>query len=224
MLQTKYMAFAFAALVAGCASTLSPAPVANEVAGRGEGAMVQANGVKMVARASAWEGVPSNLAAKLTPMLVTISNDSEVPVRVRYNELMLVVPEGRVYKALPPFQIDGQLAQRTIAPLYPPSRFSYAPYFSPFIPGATIYSGAFPYHRPYWDRYATVLRTVNLPSDDMLARAMPEGVIEPGGEVRGFVYFPGVGGDVEPVRLRADLVNAETGEMLVPLAIPFVVG
>lgn len=57
-----------------------------------------------------------------------------------------------------------------------------------------------------------------------LARALPEGVIEPGGKVSGFVYFPGVGADVKRVRLRADLVNAQTGETLVPLALPFVVG
>lgn len=225
MLPNKLTALIAVAALVGCSSTstLTPAPGANEVTGRGEGAIARAAGVEMVARAGAWHGDPSNLAQRLTPMMVTIRNDSGQPIRIRYNELMLVTPMGTVYKALPPVDINAAVSQRYTV-VYPPSHFRYAPYYSPLLHGVPIYDRSFAYHRPYWDRYGTVMRKVELPTLDMLQRALPEGVLETGGVVSGFVYFPGIGANVNQVNVRADLMNAETGQRLTTLAIPFQVG
>lgn len=225
MLPNKLTALIAIAALVGCSSTstLTPAPTANELAGPGQGAIVRGAGVEMVARAGAWQGDPSNLSQRLTPMMMTIRNDSGQPIRIRYNELMLVTPKGTVYKALPPIDINATVNER-ITVVYPPSRFRYAPYYSPFIPGVPIYEYPFTYHRPYWDRYGTVMRKVQLPTSDMLQRALPEGVLEAGGVVSGFVYFPGIGDDIEQVNVRADLMNAQTGQRLTTLAIPFRVG
>ncbi len=59
---------------------------------------------------------------------------------------------------------------------------------------------------------------------DMLARALPEGVLQPGSRVSGFLYFEGVGAGVKQVRLIAEFPNPQCGAPVARLAIPFVVG
>lgn len=60
-----------------------------------------------------------------------------------------------------------------------------------------------------------------LPTRDMLRRALPEGVLEDGGSVAGFVYFQNVSGREHSVTLRARLVDARTGEQFGTLDIRF---
>lgn len=207
---------------AGCTSTLTPAPAANEISGRGEGATIASNGVRMTARADAWEGTPQTLHRHVTPMRVTIVNEGAVPVRIAYNQFRLVGDSGRRYSALPPFQIEGDARTALGAPLYPPTGFGYAPYVRPYYSSVPIYP--FEPNVGYWNRYGSVMRTVDLPTTDMLRKALPEGVLQPGGEVTGFLYFEGVGPDVDRVQLRANFRNPRTGSNVTRLATPFVVG
>ncbi|MCD6680992.1 MAG: hypothetical protein LT102_10120 [Burkholderiaceae bacterium] len=217
--------FALAALLAlgGCADTLNPAPMAAEVIGPAKGAIERDHGIVMVARAGVWDGVPRNLEQRLTPMLITLKNEGRVPVRIDYSQMMLVTPKQMVLRALPPLQVDGTVTQ-ALTPLWRPIGFAYAPYWRPFVGGAPIWTGPFPHDPLYWNRYGPVLREVNLPTLDMLQRAMPEGVLQPGGQVTGFVYFPGVDDDIEQVRLRVDLAAADDGKRHARLMIPFAVG
>jgi hypothetical protein len=55
----------------------------------------------------------------------------------------------------------------------------------------------------------------------MLRRALPEGTLEPGGTVTGFIYFQGVSEREGSVTLQARLVDARTGEQFGTLSIPF---
>jgi hypothetical protein len=63
-------------------------------------------------------------------------------------------------------------------------------------------------------------RAWELPSREMLALALPEGVLEPGQRVAGFVYFERVPRDVSVVRLTAPLVDARSGESLGVVGLP----
>lgn len=207
---------------AGCATeTLSPAPAANQLAG--EGAITVEQGIHLIARADAWDGKPRDLHRQVTPMRVTVINESAAPIRINYNKFRLVSANGRRFSALPPFQIDGQVANR-IGMQYAPVGFGYAPYLSPYLASGGVFNGPYVTNRPYWDRYAPVLRTVNLPTQDMLQKALPEGVLLPGGRVSGFLYFEGVASGVERVRLIADFPNHQTGSRVARLTIPFTVG
>lgn len=217
-------AAACAVVATGCANTLTPAPAANEVAGRGEGAVATDQGVRLVARADAWQGTPRNLQQQLTPMLVTIVNESAAPVRISYNKFRLVSDAGRRYSALPPFQIDGKVANRIGTAYYAPVGFNYAPYLSAYMATGGTWKSPYVTNQLYFDRYAPVMRTVNLPSTDMLQKALPEGVLQPGGRVTGFLYFEGVGPGTGQVRLIADFPNQQTGQRVTRLAIPFKVG
>lgn len=98
--------------------------------------------------------------------------------------------------------------------------------------------------------YGSTSRSVQLPTRDMLLAALPEGFLEPGGRVEGFVYFS-LGDEAlqaalkraqtfsstengstrrgttpkeaaPPARLTVTVVHSETGETLGEMSIPFV--
>jgi hypothetical protein len=62
-----------------------------------------------------------------------------------------------------------------------------------------------------------------LPTQDMVKRALPEGRLENGGTIAGFLYFQGVADRERQVILQAQLMDANTGEGLGELSIPFYV-
>jgi hypothetical protein len=53
----------------------------------------------------------------------------------------------------------------------------------------------------------------------MVAKALPEGVLRPGGRIEGFLYFD-EGFDSERATFQLDLVDAETSRQLGMAAIP----
>jgi hypothetical protein len=55
----------------------------------------------------------------------------------------------------------------------------------------------------------------------MVALAVPEGTVQPGGELTGFLYFEEVPGDVPDALFTMELVNARTGEPIDTIEIPF---
>lgn len=95
---------------------------------------------------------------------------------------------------------------------------------SPHFAGVPIYDGKYVTNPGYWDRFGPLMRAVELPTSDMLRKGLPEGVLEPGGRVTGFLYFEGIGPDVDRVRLLADFPDAVTDERVTRLGIPFEVG
>ncbi len=58
----------------------------------------------------------------------------------------------------------------------------------------------------------------------MISMAMPEGVLEPGGSIAGFLYFEDVEDtDIQQVDFTVALVDADTEEGIGTARIPFVV-
>lgn len=113
-----------AVLAGACAPAveLEPAPRANEIeAGPGEGAAAVEAGVRMVARVDAWDARPEDLDEEVTPVLVTISNGSTVPLRIRYNEFQLVSASGQRFAAMPPFLLEGEVSVPVTTPLRSPA-------------------------------------------------------------------------------------------------------
>jgi hypothetical protein len=73
-----------------------------------------------------------------------------------------------------------------------------------------------------WDPYYAPPRIIEpLPTRDMVRKALPEGTLESGGSVDGFLYFPEVSDRAQHVELTARLVDANTGEAFGTLRIPF---
>jgi hypothetical protein len=211
-----------AVALTGCASTpeLVPAPNAQPAPpGPGKGAVAEVRGVTVIARSDAWSGFPPDLD-RVTPILVTIENDGAVPVRIRYNEFSLEAPStGASYAAIPPFDVRGTEVE-------PITRLGYrgfwvAPYYAPYYPGLRPYYGAFPFDQYYYDQYYPTWVNIELPTGDMVQKALPEGVLDPGGRVTGCLYFRKVKRGAGTVEFTDKLVNAATGAALGTIRIPF---
>jgi hypothetical protein len=167
-------------------------------------------GVQMVLRTQAWTGYPRGLEDLLLPLRVGIVNNSPHRLRLNYDAFTLRSSEGISYASLSPYEIQSPY-RRFVAPLgtpltpfyYPPvdrwNRFDFEPYYD-------MYYG---YPGPF-------------PSGDMLDRAIPEGILEPNGSIRGFLYFPRISKDGYPLRFRALLIDADTGRTFGEIEIPLV--
>lgn len=81
----------------------------------------------------------------------------------------------------------------------------------------------YPYPYPYyWGPYPNYYQ-VPIPSQDMVNHALPEGVVEDGGRVNGFLYFQRVVGRETRLRFEARFVDAATNEPVATVRIPLAV-
>lgn len=219
---------AAAALAGGCASTteLEPAPSASTL---GEDVAVTTEaGVRMRVVTDAWPGA-SGVTDDVTPVRVRIENNAQVPLRIRYSELVLVGPEGERYRALPPYRVDGAVVrpepEAAYAPIEEPG-FDYegymvAPAYAPIYTGLNPVTGPFLMDPLYYETYYSYWEQTELPTQDMLQLALPEGVLAPGGSVNGYLYFEKVPEERQlELSYRADLVNARTEQVFAELEIP----
>ncbi|MDC0723106.1 hypothetical protein [Nannocystis bainbridge] len=215
----RRLSFAGAALLA-CAGTLEPAPESRRVPGLAGSAFDEDAGVELIAIADAWRGYPAELGELVTPLLVTITNRGRRPVELRYEHFALVTRAGVRFAALPPVIVPG-VAYAPVDLVYPPMGFGLAPYLSPWYPALSVWGGSFPFRPDYYGDCYTACQHAPLPDSELLQRALPEGVLSPGGRITGFLYFEELA-DVRHVDLVAELFDPTTGERIGGLDIPFV--
>jgi hypothetical protein len=176
-------------------------------------AVVTTGGVTLEVDTEAWRGEPSRFD-KVLPVLVRITNDGEVPLRIRHTDFALVTRSGERVPATPPFDLKATETV-TVDPVIDPFdiRYRYPIGFFRFGPYGRLGFVGYPY--PYgFDDYRR-LRPVELPTPDMVAGALTETVVEPGDRVTGFLYFVDDDDVVDldnegPVEFEAQLINAET--------------
>ncbi|HYH98777.1 hypothetical protein [Hyalangium sp.] len=221
--------------MAGCIpeAQLQPRPDARSLAGEPSAAIAETAGVRLIADGAAWSGHPGNLERRLTPVEVRMENHSGRPLSIRYNLFDLVGESRFHYAALSPMLMEeaNDSEPRCVA--------TYVPRYSWQL-GATWgwgprrgWRGGYPgrpwwqnpYYDPFYDPFYGPRSYVRceepLPTQDMLARALPEGSLESGGTVDGFLYFQGVADRERQVILQARLVDGNTGEPFGELRIPF---
>lgn len=229
------------ALALGCATegTLTPGPGAQLLPGSDTTAFAERAGVQVQVDGAAWRGEPGELARLLTPVNVAIDNRSGRKLRIAYRDFSLVGASGFRYPAMAP--LPGQMAvsaadapQGTVvlaqhparpaprrAP--PPPRFRHrhfyvAPHVRPWYPGFHVWPHFFFFDA---DAYRRSNWPAALPTDDMISLGLPEGVLEDGGHVEGFVYFQGVARREAQVHFELQLVEAETEQALGVMVVPF---
>lgn len=227
MMMTTLAVTAMATLGCSRGLDLAPAATADRVVGLDDAARAASNDVEVVVQADDWPGdAPIDMA--VTPLRVRIENRGDIPVRIRYADFELVGSSGETYRALPPYKIEGVVPRMvgTYDPIYPSIDyygFGVAPPYSPVYPGMRAFSGPFDYYPGYYDNYYRDWQ--DLPTTDMLVRAIPEGVLQPGGHIEGYLYFQPVDADEETsIRFVSELVDADTGGEVARLTVPFVVG
>lgn len=240
-MRVTFAAIAAAGLLAGCADRVSlmPAPSATAVPVQGEatGAVETVSGVRVAVISREWPGT-AQISEAVTPLKVDIRNNSNSPVAVRYSEFRLTTPDGRVYSALPPVAIDATVPSTLAAPATPrlapgfspitlpgftATGFGVSPMYSPLYPGYPVAGGPFAYDPLYYGNAGTYWRSVDLPTVAMARMALPEGVLQPGGQMQGYLYFQEVDPNVDSLRFRMDVVNAGQGNEMGTIEIPFLV-
>jgi hypothetical protein len=193
---------------------LEPAGGVPVVPGRRDVAEAATDGVTVTATGDSWKGDPPGLGSLFTPVRITIENHSGRALRVTYRDFSLSGASGFQYPAIRPIRARGTLsapeatssaARPTYADVYPavedwPGPVVYPPY------EYHGFDGSWPEH---------------LPTQDMLSRALPEGLLQDGGKVSGFVYFRSVTERESAVELGMTLAEATDGRAFGRIAIPF---
>ena len=205
---------------------LEPAAGATLAPGRLNVAELSAAGVTVNVTGDSWKGDPQDLGTLFTPVRVTLENHSGKTLRVSYRDFTVAGGSGFNYAAIPPMKARGTLGARE-APS-PSVRlagwehrgFYVAPHYSYLYPGLEPWPGMFGYDPLYYDNFYSRWPE-RLPTQDMLSEALPEGVVQDGGSVSGFVYFQSVTGRESAVQFKMDLVDASDGQSFGVLAIPF---
>jgi hypothetical protein len=198
-----------------CATTYQIRPAAG-----GDLASRSAAGLSMVVDPDAWEAQPYDLADYMTPIAIRIINNSGQDVRVSYADFALVNEQGFRYSAVNPYGLMGSVGQRPPLPeaepglasaetgeakpvlvaararlqvvpgrrffVYPRARYVFR-YYDPWP-----YGWVEPFYGPYVSVWSGAYYPSN-PTEDILRLGMPEGVVRPGGQVSGFVYFQNAG-------------------------------
>ena len=195
------------------------APAASAQATSDHTAAVTTAGVTIEIDTQAWSGEPERFN-RLLPVLVEITNDSEVPLRVRSESFALVTAAGQRVTATPPFDLEGMEVEwdPALVPFY-----AYHPFFGYYPYTSRFYRYRRIAYAPPVDR----VRSVRLPTSDMISAALPESVVEPGDRATGFIYFIDDDDVVDldnagRVDFQAELVNAETGAPIATIEIPLV--
>jgi len=193
-----------ALLLTACAGPASPPATAT------------AAGVEVVAVTNAWRGWPGNLATVVTPVRVRVVNRGEVPLRLSPTSFALALPDGRRLAAAPPTDV-----RTTVAGPPPPTRQDEGLSLGP---GRDRSGAGWALNERAEDQRLDVTQqpagTWPLPSADMLAQALPEGVLAPGATASGFVYFERAPAGVAPASLTARLLDARSGEPAVTVEVP----
>lgn len=201
---------------------LVPASGAQTLPGRPRTAEETVESVRVQADSDAWHA--GRVSDVLSPVRVTIENHRDRPLRVSYGQFTLGGPSGFRLAALPPYQVaasDALAGAVAVPPGFVGSGFLVAPWAARYYRGVLPWYGPFPYDPVYYNRWYGAWPP-NLPNDEVLRRALPEGVLQPGGQVNGFLFFkeqpPGT-----QLSLFMALVDAESGQSFGTIAIPFTV-
>lgn len=215
--------------VAGCQITspdLEPLDV-GDVEVRNDRAVVTDGKIEITVEYAEWpEAV--RITEEVTPIRIVIENRGDVPISVRYGDFALLGTSGTAYRALAPFDIEGSAIvlgspdMRLHNPAIEYRSFRvYQPY-GPVYPGLDTFSGPYSYDAYYTDTYAYWPRR-ELPTEEMIERALPEGVLDPGGRLAGWLYFERVDDDEDWVIFDAVLGDVESGDPLSRLSVTFIV-
>lgn len=205
---------------------LEPAASATLEPGRRNVAEGSVGGVALRVIGDAWKGDPQDLGKLFTPVRVTIENHSGRTVRVSYRDFSLAGASGFRYAAIPPIKARGTLsAAEAPPPLLQPARWEHrgfyvAPHYSHLYPGLAPWPGVFAYD-PLWYDSIYARWPERLPTQDMISEALPEGVVQDGGSVSGFVYFQSVTSRESAVQFEMSLVDGSSDQQLGVVTIPF---
>ena len=196
---------AFSLGVSACGhGHLGPAKSAQIVRDMPNAAVTNSDGVRLVATFDDLRGLQRDLPDNIAAVKIRIVNHSDHDIRLLYEDFKLVGKRGRVFHALPVIPLDhGELVARVapVRPIYATENFQVAALYHDVYP--SLPPSAVPMTR---DKalYDTAYRKWGgSPPGELLRMAMPEGSLEPAGEITGYLYFESPIGSESRLTLRA---------------------
>jgi len=209
----------------GCGhSRMRPAPSAQVLRSAPWSAYVEQAGIRVSASTDVWDGRPEDLPELMTPLKVRLTNRSGRPVRILYEEFALQPEGGRSFHPLPPAPLEAgrETVPAGLRPLYASSGFRVAQAYKGLVPSYDAWPDPLPRdttsaEKEYHDWSG------GLPTPEMRRRALFEGVLEDQGVTAGYLYFSRQARAGDTVVFQADLADAQDGEPIASLDIPFVV-
>ena len=215
----KILIMLFVSILLSCSSQVKLLPLSSQVSDLPDAASKKVADISLLIETQAWSGDPAVLP-KVTPVRVTIQNKSGNLLRVRSSEFAFVSKDGLRYAALPPYDIKGSV-EAPVTPGFACDQFLIAPYYSSFYPDMKACPDDFAYDQPYYQTYYPAWAQFQLPTREMLRLALPDGVIDVGGYLSGFLYFQNIPPDAQQVKFIAKLINAVNGDLMGTISLPF---
>lgn len=208
-------------------SILVPAPAPTKI--NNETTKMTVDNITVTLKTNQWNG-NSEVNYYVTPLLITIDNNTDTSLKISYQQFALIAPDGERFSALPPFEIRGTVEKPLLLGGYGPfsspfycNNFFVAPWYSGIYMGFGAFDGPFYYDPFYYNNYYGYWNSIpyKLPTQKMLLEALPEGVLKKNGTMTGFLYFQKVHySETRIVKFRFDLINVKNGNAFGTLEIP----
>lgn len=149
-------------------------------------------GVKVSVQTEEWRYAPYSVNDFFTPFLFLVRNNTESKISVKYSGFILFDEYGNQYEAIPPEGVEYMMVARDIyGERYPDIFFRFEETRPPYTYGFEI---------PAYMRR---------PFSNVSLLGLPEAVIHPNSQVRGFVYFRKAVTYGKGLRLRVELDGFE---------------
>ena len=212
-------------LVVGCGhGRMVPAAADGPSSESRKPALGAQDGVWITAYAEDWHAAPNNLSDWVTPIRVRLANHSGTAIRVLYQDFALIGQRGRAYQPLPVVPLDRgdgpTPGGRGLEPAFQTVGFFVAPRYRDVYPSLHPWSAPLPRDESFYE-HQLGRWSRGLPTQEMKAMALPEGVLLEEGEVAGFLYFENATAAEKQLLFVADIAEGRRAAPLVSIKIPF---
>jgi hypothetical protein len=216
-------AILLAVVAAGCGhGALVPASPASVVPGAPAAAFAVDGGIRCSADVGQADELGEELPAVVVPVKVRIKNDSGTTIQVLQERFTLVGNSGRVYRPIPVLPIDAGDHGRApaVRPIYASTKFFVAPRLhavyrtlEPWSAPLQRDDALYERQRRRWGKHG--------PSLDVMRMALPEGVLDDGGIISGFLFFESPLTREDRVTFHADFGSGDGQSDVASIEIPF---
>lgn len=204
---------------------LVPDTTAEVVVGAEAAAVATVAGIRCSAAASSWQGLPRDLGSEMTPIKVRIRNQSGKPIRLLYESFALVGEKGQKYRPLPLLPLNsGNRNISALMPAYASQGFFVAQRLGHAYPAMEAWPRPLVRNERFYRKaYAKWQDDEELPSRSMLVKGLPEGVLDNGGIISGYLYFEAAARKEKRLNFRFDASEGDREERVALIKIPFLV-
>ena len=200
-----------------------PASTARVIADAPSFAVVEQDGVRVSASGDDWTARPADLPDRLTPMRVRIVNHSGRSLQILYNRFVLAGARGRLYRPLPPVPLFHERpldSVGTVRPFFASASFFVRPAYRDVYPSLPPWPTRLPGEDSFYERQYKLWGR-DLPTPEVQRMALPEGVLEDGGQISGFLFFENATGRESKLLFKANLEAGQGGRTVTSISIPF---